>query len=164
MDEESKRVVHDVNDRRARVLVAAIAILGMLFLVPASSVLGTFWFRHGTFKDGVVVDARVLKVVPGRTGEAEIEYFADGDRHQGWIYCGTSCSDKGDQMEVEYSTSDPSQVVRNRARPFSVIDVLALVVTGAGIVVSGVLLRRDMAAPRRHRRARPPDEPTTAFL
>ncbi|MEV0728249.1 hypothetical protein [Polymorphospora sp. NPDC050346] len=139
----------DVSDRRARVLVAAIAILGMLFLVAGSSVLGTFWFRDGTFKDGEVVDAHVLKVVPGRTGEAEVEYFVDGDRHQAWIYCGTSCPGKGDRMEVEYSTSDPSDVVRNRMRPFSMIHVLALLGTGTGIVVAGGLLRRDMVALRR---------------
>ncbi|GAA2626213.1 hypothetical protein GCM10010399_67100 [Dactylosporangium fulvum] len=133
----------DVDDRRGRVLVAAIAMSAMLFMVPAASVLGTFWFRNGTFGDGVVVTAHVLKVSPGRTGEAEVEYVADGNRHQQWISCGTSCPRAGDWMEVEYSAGDPRQVARNRMRPYSSTAVVALFVTGAGIVVCGILLRRS---------------------
>ncbi|MBQ0894376.1 hypothetical protein KBX37_14935 [Micromonospora sp. U56] len=126
-----------------------IAILAMLFMVAASSVLGTFWFRNGTFEDGQVVTAPVLKVTSGRTGEAEVEYFADGKRYQAWVYCGTSCPNEGDRMEVEYSINNPTNVVRNRARPFSMTSVVAFFVTGSGIVICGILLRRDIISLRR---------------
>ncbi|WP_146603871.1 hypothetical protein [Micromonospora deserti] len=56
----------DFDDRRARVLVALIAVLAMLFLLAASSVTGTFWFRSGTYSDGQVVTGLALDVVRGR--------------------------------------------------------------------------------------------------
>ena len=124
----------DFDDRRARVLVALIAVLAMLFLVAASSVAGAFWFRNGTYSDGQVVSGLALDVVPGRQGEAKVEYFVDATRYEAWVYCGTSCPNEGDRMEVEYSAGDPTEVVRNRTRPYSALAVGALSLTALGIV------------------------------
>lgn len=153
-----------MSDRRARVLIALMTVLGMLFLVAASSVLATFMYRDGTYEDGVVVNAQVLRAVPGRPGEAEVEYLVDGERQQRWISCGGSCPEEGDVIEVEYSAGDPREVVRNRAGPYSSTAVVALLVTGSGLLVSGVLLVRDTIALRRHRRIQPDDESTAWFF
>ncbi|MFJ8580932.1 hypothetical protein [Micromonospora sp. NPDC093277] len=135
----------DFHDRRARVLVAVTTVLAMLFLVPAASVAGTFRFRNGTYSDGQVVDGLALQVVRGRSGEAKMEYFVDAKRYEAWVDCGNSCPKVGDRMEVEYSASDPTEVVRNRKRPYSSFDVGALTLIGLGIVACALLLRRDLA-------------------
>ncbi|MFY1577482.1 hypothetical protein ACN26Z_21545 [Verrucosispora sp. WMMD703] len=140
---------HEFDDRRARVLVALVAVLAMLFLVAASSVAGTFWFRNGTHSDGQVVSALALDVVRGRQGEAKVEYFVDAKRYEAWVYCGTSCPNEGDRMEVEYSASDPTEVVRNRARTYSPLAVGVLILTALGIVLCISLLRRAMATQSR---------------
>ncbi|HEX5539973.1 MAG TPA: DUF3592 domain-containing protein [Micromonospora sp.] len=132
------------SDRLVKVLLVAIAMSGMLFLVAASSVVGTVRFRNGAYEDGRVIEARALKVVRGRGGEAQVEYAVGGHRYREWVYCGTSCPKEGELFEVEYSAKDPRQVVRNRAGPFSRTALFGLFVTTFAISLFVILFQREL--------------------
>lgn len=153
----------DFHDRRARVLIAVITILVPLFLASAVPLAHTYRFRNGTYSDGRVITGLALQVVPGRPGEVRVEYFADTRRYEAWVNCGRSCPREGGQMEIEYSASDPANVVRNKKGPYSTLAIAGFLLTAFGIVISSVVLRRDLVH-RRHRAIISSPGPTAAKL
>ncbi|MFU8855084.1 DUF3592 domain-containing protein [Micromonospora sp. SL1-18] len=132
------------SDRLAKVLLVASVLSGILFLLAASSVFKTISQRNGVYDDGRVAEARVLRVSPGRDGEAQLEYVANGDRYEGRAYCGAWCPKVGDLVEVEYAASNPGRVTLLDDKEFSTIAVAWLFGAPVAILIMVPLLRREL--------------------
>ncbi|MEV6816247.1 DUF3592 domain-containing protein [Micromonospora sp. NPDC051296] len=132
------------SDRLVKVLLLATVMSGVLLLLAAASVLKTIDQRNGVYEDGRVAEARVLKVSPGRDGEAQLEYVANGERYEGWAYCGAWCPEVGDSVEVEYAASNPRRLTLLDDREFSPIALAGIFGLPVALLVLVPLLRREV--------------------